>query len=343
MEYRTLGRTDTYVSLIGLGTMTWGEQNTQQEAFSQLDYAWERGINFLDTAELYPVPPKEETYTQTETIIGHWLKARGKRDDVVIATKISGPGLLYMDGGRRFNRKHITSALEGSLRRLQTDYIDLYQLHWPDRNTNRFGQRGFVHDDNEPFTPIEETLGVLDELVTSGKIRHIGLSNETPWGVMQFLQIAKERGWPRIVSLQNPYNLLLRSFEMALAEVAHREDVGLLAYSPLAMGALSGKYLNGARPEGARLTLFSRFQRYSSTAVERATQAYVELARDNHLDPAQMALAYVSSRRFMSSTIIGATTMAQLKDNIDSIALKLSDNLLREIENIHHRMPDPAA
>ncbi|CAM3554428.1 NADP(H)-dependent aldo-keto reductase [Parendozoicomonas haliclonae] len=343
MKYRKLGRTDTEVSLICLGTMTWGEQNTQEEAFSQLDYAWERGVNFLDTAEMYPVPPKEETYTHTETIIGNWLNKRGKRDDVIVATKICGPGFAYMDGGRRFNRKHLTAALDGSLRRLQTDYIDLYQLHWPDRNTNNFGQRGFVFNEQEQATPIEETLEVIDELVKAGKIRHIGLSNETPWGTMQFLKIAEERGWPRAVSVQNPYSLVFRSYEVGMAEISHREDIGLLAYSPLAMGVLSGKYLDGARPEGARLTLYSRFKRYNSPGVEKATKAYVELARDNNLDPAQMALAYVNSRSFMTSNIIGATTMEQLKDNIDSVTLELSDQVLEDIEAIHRQYPDPAA
>ncbi len=343
MQYRKLGKTDVDVSLICLGTMTWGEQNTEQDAFSQMDYAREQGINFFDTAEMYPVPPKEETYTHTETIIGNWFNKRGRRDDVVLATKIAGPGSLYMEGGRRFNAKHLNSALEGSLRRLRTDYIDLYQLHWPDRNANNFGQRGFVYRDDEQFTPIEETLEVLDSLVKAGKIRHIGLSNETPWGVMQFLQIAKERGWPRVVSIQNPYNLVFRSFEIGLAEIAHREEVGLLAYSPLAMGVLSGKYLNGARPEGARLTLYSRFKRYSSPQVDQAAKAYVELAHSHGLSPAQMALAYVNSRSFMTSNIIGATTMAQLKENIAAIDVTLSEEVLAEIEAIHQRMPDPCA
>ncbi|MTI15264.1 NADP(H)-dependent aldo-keto reductase [Sansalvadorimonas verongulae] len=342
MQYRNLGRTDTRVSLICLGTMTWGEQNSEQEAFAQLDYATERGINFLDTAELYPIPPKAETYTQTETIIGNWLKQRGQRDDVVVATKIAGPGYPYMDGGRRFTRRHIESALEGSLKRLQTDYIDLYQLHWPDRNVNNFNQRGFVHQESEQLTPIEETLEVLDDLVKTGKIRHIGLSNETPWGTMEFLRIARERGWPRPVSIQNPYNLLNRSFEVGLAEVAHREDIGLLAYSPLAMGILSGKYLNGAMPEGSRMALFTRFKRYNTPQCEAATQEYVNLARAHNLDPAQMALAYVNSRSFMSSNIIGATTLEQLSADIDSIELILSDEVLEGIESIHKRIPDPA-
>ncbi|WP_281649017.1 NADP(H)-dependent aldo-keto reductase [Parendozoicomonas sp. Alg238-R29] len=342
MQYRNLGRTDTRVSLICLGTMTWGEQNTEQEAFAQLDYATERGINFLDTAELYPVPPKAETYTQTETIIGNWLKKRGQRDDIVMASKVSGPGFAYMDGGRRFTRKHIENALNGSLKRLQTDYVDLYQLHWPDRNTNNFGQRGFAYQDQEQATPIEETLEVLGDFVKAGKIRHIGLSNETPWGTMEFLRLAEEKGLPRAASIQNPYNLLNRTFEVGLAEIAHREDIGLLAYSPLAMGTLSGKYLNGAMPEGSRLALFTRFQRYNTPQCEGAIKEYVELARDNDLDPAQMALAYVNSRSFMTSNIIGATTLEQLTTDIDSMELTLPHQVLEEIESIHKRIPDPA-
>ncbi len=342
MEYRNLGRTDTRVSLICLGTMTWGEQNSEQEAFAQMDYATERGVNFFDTAEMYPVPPKEETYAATETIIGNWFKQRGQRDDVVLATKICGPGYAYMDGGRRFNRTHIAKALNDSLKRLQTDYIDVYQLHWPDRNTNNFGQRGFSYQDNESSTPIEETLEVLSDQVKAGKIRHIGLSNETPWGVMRFMQLAEQNGWPRAVSIQNPYSLLNRSFETGLAEVAHREDIGLLAYSPLAMGVLSGKYLNGARPEGARMTLFSRFKRYSSPQATAATEAYVELAKANDLDPSQMALAFVNSRSFMTSNIIGATSLEQLQTDIDSWELQLSDEVLAEIQSIHNRIPDSA-
>ncbi len=341
MEYRNLGRTDTRVSLICLGTMTWGEQNTEQEAYAQLDYAIERGVNFIDTAELYPIPPMEKTYTRTETIIGNWLKLRGQRDDLIIATKVCGPGYSYMDGGRHFNRYHIKRALEGSLKRLGTDYIDLYQLHWPDRNTNNFGQRGFIHQDDEQSTPIEETLEVLDLLVKSGKIRHIGLSNESPWGAMRFMNLSEKNGWPRAVSIQNPYNLLNRSFEVGLAEIAHREDLGLLAYSPMAMGTLSGKYLDGARPEGARMTLFSRFQRYNKPEAETAIRAYVDLARQNNLDPAQMALAYVNSRSFMTSNIIGATTLEQLTADIDSIELSLDQDVLQTIEDIHARLPDP--
>ncbi|WP_461537607.1 NADP(H)-dependent aldo-keto reductase [Spongorhabdus nitratireducens] len=342
MKYNYLGGTDTRVSLICLGTMTWGEQNTSQDAFAQMDYAVERGVIFFDTAEMYPVPPRAETYTRTETMMGNWLQQRGRRDDLVLATKIAGPGLNYIDGGRKFTRLHIERALNGSLERLQTDYIDLYQLHWPDRNTNFFAKRGYTHHEQEDATPIEETLEVLDDMVKAGKIRHIGLSNETPWGTMRFLQLAKERGWPKAVSIQNPYSFLNRQFEVGLAEIAHREDIGLLAYSPMGMGVLSGKYLDGARPEGARITVFPRYQRYVSGACEAAVRDYVTLAKDNGLDPAQMALAYVNSRSFVTSTIIGATTLEQLRTNIDSTELTLSETVLNEIEAIHKRIPDPA-
>ena len=254
MEYRRLGRTDINVSVICLGTMTWGQQNTQEEAFEQLDYATGNEINFIDTAEMYPVPAMEETFTRTETIIGNWLEKRSRRDDLVIASKIVGPAerFPYVRGGPRLTRAQINEAIDGSLTRLKTDYVDIYQLHWPDRNSNFFGKLGYVHDANEEFTPIEETLEALHDLVQAGKIRYIGLSNETPWGLMKFLELAEKKGWPRVVSVQNPYGLLNRTYEVGLAECSIREDAGLLAYSPLGGGALSGKYLGGARPEGAR-------------------------------------------------------------------------------------------
>jgi len=264
MDYRQLGRTDLNVSAIALGTMTWGEQNTQDEAFAQIEYAKNAGINFIDTAEMYPVPPKAETYATTERYIGNWFKARGDRADWILASKIAGPGngIDYIrDGQLKHNRTHIVQALDASLKRLQTDWIDLYQLHWPERSTNFFGQLGYTHHADEQFTPLEDTLEALDEQVKAGKIRHIGLSNETPWATMKFLQLAESRGWPRAVSIQNPYNLLNRSFEVGLAEIAIREQCGLLAYSPLAFGMLSGKYDGGARPAKGRLTLYSRFSR----------------------------------------------------------------------------------
>lgn len=344
MEYRQLGQTDIQVSAICLGTMTWGEQNTEAEAHAQLDYALAQGINFIDVAEMYPVPPRPETQGRTETYLGNWLQARGKRDDIILATKISGPGngLAHIrDGRTRFTEPVIRAALEGSLQRLQTDYVDLYQLHWPDRRTNFFGQLGFAKLEEEQPPHVEETLSALAKLVEEGKIRHIGLSNETPWGAMSFLAAAERLGLPRVVSIQNPYNLLNRSYEIGLAEVSLREQVGLLAYSPLAFGMLSGKYLDGARPAGARITLFSRFTRYLNAEGQQAMAEYVALAREHGLSPAQMALAYVTSRPFVTSNIIGATTLEQLEENIGSLPLTLSEEVLAGIEAIHTRQPNP--
>lgn len=342
MEYRQLGPTDIKVSVICLGTMTWGEQNTEKEAFAQLDKATAYGVNFIDTAELYPAPPVAETWTRTEQIIGNWLRQRGRHDDLVLATKVSGPGLDYMDGGRRLNRKHIERAVEGSLQRLGVDCIDLYQLHWPDRNTNFFGRLDYSHQEDDDSTPIEETLDVMDGLVKAGKIRQYGLSNETPWGAMRYLAESRIKQQMRPVSIQNPYNLLNRSFEIGLAEIAHREYLGLLAYSPMAFGVLSGKYLHGSKPADGRLTLFARFQRYSNPQAQKATEAYVSLARESGLDPGQMALAFVTSRSFVTSNIIGATTIEQLDSNLASSELKLSNELLHAIEAIHTEQPNPA-
>jgi aryl-alcohol dehydrogenase-like predicted oxidoreductase len=343
MEKRRLGRTDLDVSLICLGTMTWGEQNTEQEAFEQLDYATGEGINFIDAAEMYPVPPKAETQGLTEQYLGNWLARRGRRDDLVIASKVAGPGngLTYLRNGPRMTRDHIREACDASLKRLQTDYIDLYQVHWPDRQTNFFGKLGYRHREDEDFTPIEETLGALHELVQQGKVRHIGLSNETPWGTMKYLQLAEKNGWPRPVSIQNPYNLLNRTFEQGLAEVAHREDVGLLAYSPLAFGMLTGKYLDGRRPENARITLFKRFVRYQGERAEKAIRAYCDLAREHGLTPAHLALAWVNSRRFVTSNIIGATTMEQLRENMDSVNITLGDEVLDALEGLHQEFTYP--
>ena len=345
MEYRELGNTGIDVSVICLGTMTYGEQNTEAEAFEQMDYALSAGINFFDTAELYAIPARAETYGRTEEIIGNWLHARKNRDKIILASKIAGPGEGWVDhirGGKtRYSRAHIESALNGSLQRLKTDYLDLYQLHWPERKTNFFGQLGY-DPKADSFTPIEETLGVLADLVQVGKIRHIGLSNETPWGVMQFLMAADKLGLPRIASIQNPYNLLNRSYEVGLAEISWREQCGLLAYSPLGFGVLSGKYLHGASPAGARLTLYPDYTRYSSPQALSATEKYVELAKAHDLHPTQMALAYVNSRHFLTSTIIGATSMEQLKINIGSIEVHLADETLDEIEAIHTQLPNPS-
>jgi aryl-alcohol dehydrogenase-like predicted oxidoreductase len=342
MQTRPLGQTGLDVSRLCLGTMTFGEQNSEAEAHEQLDRATAFGVNFIDTAEMYPVPPRTETQGLTESYVGSWLKARGARDDVILATKAAGPGLAHIRGGPRLTREHLHQAIDDSLTRLQTDYVDLYQLHWPDRQANYFGRLGYEHDEQEDdATGLEESLSALQELVQAGKIRAVGLSNETPWGVMHALRLAERQGLPRVASVQNPYSLLNRSFEVGLAEIAHREDVGLLAYSPLAFGKLSGKYLDGARPEGARLTLFERFQRYNTPAADEATRAYVEIAREHGLDPAQMALAYVNSRSFLTSNIIGATSMAQLESNLESEALRLDDEVLAAIEAVHRRIPNP--
>lgn len=347
MEYRTLGRTDLKVSAICLGTMTWGQQNSLDEALEQMDFALAQGVNFFDTAEMYPVPPRPETQGRTEEYVGEWFARRGKRNDVVLATKVSGRSEAtgdwkHLRGGPRLNRKHIHQAVRDSLKRLQTDYIDLYQVHWPERTTNFFGQLGYRHKEQSDLASIEETLTALSELVKEGLVRHIGVSNETPWGVMEYLRHAREDDLQRIVSIQNPYNLLNRSFEVGLAEMAIREDVGLLAYSPLAMAMLSGKYMNGQRPEGARLTLFDRFQRYSSPQAVTASEAYVTLAREHGLDPSSMALAYVNSREFVTSNIIGATNLEQLKTNIASIDCVLSKEVEQGIEALHQRYSNPA-
>lgn len=342
MEKRQLGRTGIEVSVIGLGTMTWGEQNTEQEAFEQLDYAVDQGINLIDAAEMYPVPPRAETQGLTESYLGNWLKNRGRRDDLVIATKVTGRSDMdYIRGGPRLTREQIHQAVNDSLKRLQTDYIDLYQVHWPERKANFFGKLGYNPVDDSDAVPIEETLEALNELVEAGKIRHIGLSNETAWGAMTWLKEAERRGWTRPVSIQNPYSLLNRSYEVGLAEVSLREDCGLLAYSPLAFGALSGKYLGGQKPAGARLTEFSRFTRYTSEQALEATQAYVNLAGEHGLSPAQMALAWVNSRPFLTSNLVGATTMEQLSENIGSASIQLSDELLERIEALHQRYTYP--
>ncbi len=345
MHQRRLGRSDIKVSALCLGTMTFGEQNSESDAHDQLDRALAAGVNFIDTAEIYPVPPRSETQGLTEQYVGTWLKSRGCRDRVVLATKVAGPGewVSYLrDGKPRLDRRNIEAALEASLRRLQTDYVDLFQLHWPDRETNFFGKLGYTHSEDDGSVPLLETLRVLADLVAAGKVRQIGLSNETPWGTMRMLALADQHGLPRVVSIQNPYSLLNRTFEIGLAEVAIRERCGLLAYSPLAFGVLSGKYLGGERPAGARLTLYERFNRYSNPQAERATAEYVALARRYGLDPAQMALAWVTSRPFTTANIIGATTLEQLDANLASIEVELSDELIAEIEAIHTAHPNPA-
>lgn len=344
MKMRPLGNSTIEVSELCLGTMTWGEQNTCDEAFEQMDYARSRGINFFDTAEMYPVPPRAETQGRTEEYIGRWLSERGGRDQLVLASKVTGPGNAHIRGGRGLDRDALLKAFEGSLQRLQTDYLDLYQIHWPNRDTNFFGKLGYRHssDNADVEANQHELLKTLSELVASGQVKTVGLSNETPWGVLNFLRLAERYALPRVVSIQNPYNLLNRSFEVGLAEIALRENVGLLAYSPLAFGMLSGKYRHGQRPENARITLFERFQRYNNPQAAVATERYALLAEEHGIDFAQMALAFVTHQPFVTSNIIGATSMAQLKSNIDSAELVLSDAVMEGIEAIHTAQPNPA-
>lgn len=342
MKYQTIPHTDLKVSKICLGTMTYGEQNIEAEAHQQLNYALEKGVNFIDTAELYPVPPKAETQGLTEQYIGTWL-VQQRREDIILASKVAGPMGVgsHIRGGSRFNRTHITQALEDSLKRLQTDYLDLYQLHWPERSTNFFGQLGYkTPTQTQQRIEIVETLEVLNDLVQAGKIRHIGLSNETAWGLSQFLKYAEIKDLCRVISVQNPYSLLNRSYELSMAEFAYEEGIGLLAYSPLAFGVLSGKYLNDM-PKDGRITLYPRFSRYTNPQGVAATQAYVDIAHNYGLDPAQMALAFVTQQPFVYSNIIGATTMTQLASNIASIELTLSDEILAEIEAVHQRYTYP--
>lgn len=346
MQYRTISNTNLEVSTICLGTMNWGQQNGEEEAHAQLDMAMERGVNFIDTAEIYPIPPEPEKQGLTEQYIGNWLAKRGQRDDLVIATKVAGPNntIATREGPFHLDRANIRAAAEGSLQRLQTDYIDLYQVHWPERRTNNFGRRGFtdVVDDGE--ATIHETLSALSELVEEGKVRYIGLSNETPWGIYQYLRLAHEHGLERAVTIQNQYSLLNREFEVGLSEFAIREGVELLAYSPLSAGVLSGKYLDGARPEGSRFQLFERnAARFNNDQVQPAVYEYVSIANEAGLDPAQMALAYVNMRSFVAGNIIGATSTEQLARDIDSIDVALSADVLEAIEDVHQRMPNPHA
>lgn len=345
MQYTNLPHTDIEVSKICLGTMTWGKQNTESEGHEQMDYAVTKGINFFDTAELYPIPAHPDRHSDTEKIIGTWFKKNGNRDKIILASKIAGKAeftkFIRTTG---FSKESIIHAVEGSLERLQTDYIDLYQLHWPERTTNYFGQRGYKHDvSNHWQDNIHEVLETLRDLIREGKIRHVGISNETPWGTMRFLMEGKvHASLPRTITIQNPYNLLNRLFEVGLSEIAIREKVGLLAYSPLAFGTLTGKYLGGMRPATSRITLFPQYDRYSSNPAIDATQKYYKLAQDHNLSMAQMALAFVNTRPFVTSNIIGATSMKQLEENIASIDVKLTDEVLTGIEEIHNSIPNPS-
>ncbi len=345
MQYRPLGRTGLSVSAVGLGTMTWGRQNTEAEGHAQMDAALDRGVNFWDTAEMYAIPPTADTYGTTEAIIGSWFQSRGGRDRVILASKVIGApagGFGWVrEGKSRLDRANLFAAVEASLARLKTDYIDLYQIHWPDRVANRFGARVYSHKPEQDGVPIEETLAVLGELVTAGKIRHVGLSNESSWGVMRFLRAAETAGLPRVASIQNAYNLLNRTFEQNLSEVALREDVGLLAYSPLAAATLTGKYLKGAIPPGSRRAIDHRPSRYATVNADAATEAYLDIARRHGLSPSQMAIAFTLRQPFVTASLIGATTMETLVANIESIGVTLSDEVVAEINAVHNRLPDP--
>jgi len=347
MEYSTLGaatQAPLRVSRICLGTMTWGEQNSEADAHSQLDFALERGVNFIDAAEMYPVPPRKETSGKTEAYIGSWLKKRGKRDDVILASKVAGPTevMAYLRQNPDLDARGIAAAIEGSLKRLNTDYIDLYQLHWPSRSTNCFGRLNYTHSEKDGV-PLEESLEAVERLVQSGKVRQVGLSNETPWGVMQAKRQAEKLGWRPVVSVQNPYNLLNRSFEVGLAEVAHREDTPLLAYSPMAFGSLSGKYILGMDKPENRLNQFTQFPRYTSETGVAATRDHIKLAQEFGLSPAALALAFVNTRSFVGASIIGATNLEQLEENIASINVRLSDEQQAAIEafSVRHSNPCP--
>ena len=343
MNYRKLGNTDLNVSTICLGTMTWGEQNTQEEGFEQMSYSLDQGINFWDTAEIYAIPPKKDTYGKTEEIIGNWFKKNKKRDKIILASKIAGPGLSWIRNGKsEYNKKNLIDATNSSLKRLKTDYIDLYQLHWPERKTNYFGQLGYEHNEKNNWNQFEEILIALDELIKSGKIKYIGISNETAWGLSKFLEISKLKGLPKMMSVQNPYNLLNRTYEVGLAEISIREKSGLLAYSPLASGVLSGKYRNGNLPDGSRMKLFGdQFPRYKTPNGLAAIEKYYEISEKYDLDMSQISLKFIEIQPFVTSVIIGATTMEQLKTNIESVNLNLTDEIIKEINVIQKKYPNP--
>ena len=342
MNYKKLGNTDLNVSTICLGTMTWGEQNTQNEAFEQMDYSLDNGVNFWDTAELYAVPPKAETYGFTETIIGNWFEKTKKRKDVILASKVGGPSRKYMRNGENsFTGKNLEDALHGSLNRLKTDYIDLYQLHWPERNVNNFGRLGYEHKEND-WNKFEDVLENLKKFIEEGKIRYVGLSNETPWGVMNYLQLSKDKDLPRMMSIQNPYSLLNRSYEVGLAEVSIRENIGCLSYSPLASGYLTGKYRNNQFPKGSRMERdFDFWTRYRKPNTSEAVEEYYKISQKFDLDMSQMSIKFCEVQDFMTSVIIGATTMEQLKTNVESVKVNLDSEVIKEINNVQKKYPNP--
>jgi len=342
MNYKKLGNTNLDVSTICLGTMTWGEQNTQEEAFEQMDFALSNGVNFWDTAELYAVPPRKETYGDTEEIIGNWFEKTKKRKEVILATKVGGPGRDYLRNGENsFTGPNLESALNNSLKRLKTDYIDLYQLHWPERNVNNFGRLGYVHKEND-WNQFEDVLSELDKFIKTGKIRYVGLSNETPWGALNYLQLSKDKNLPRMMSIQNPYSLLNRSYEVGLAEVSIREKIGCLAYSPLASGYLTGKYRNKNFPKGSRMERdFDFWTRYRKPNTENAVEFYFDISEKYNLDMSQMSIKFCEIQEFMTSVIIGATTMEQLKTNIESVNVELSNDVIEEINKVQTIYPNP--
>ena len=344
MKFRKLGTTNVDVSVICLGTMTWGEQNTQKEAFEQMDYASEMGVNFFDTAELYPVPPGAKTYGRTEQMIGNWFKEKKNREKIVLATKVAGPRCNWIRGGENnFNEKNISAAIEGSLKRLKTDYIDLYQLHWPERAANNFGQIGYIHKDKEgKWNDFESILKILEKFIKSGKIKYVGVSNETPYGLSKYLEISKNKNLPRMMSIQNPYSLVNRTYEIGLSEISIRDKCGLLAYYPLATGYLSGKYRNNQKPKNSRQALFKGWERFGNSRAVRSYDKYYDLAKEFKMSATQLALAFVNSREFVTSNIIGATSLSQLKENISSIDIDLNDEIIEKINLINSENPNPA-
>ena len=344
MKFKKLGNTDLEVSLVCLGTMTWGTQNSEKDAFEQMDYSVTQGINFFDTAELYSVPPTAESYGKTEIMIGNWFRNKKNRDKIILASKVAGPGCDWIrEGKNNFSEKKMTEALEGSLKRLKTDYIDLYQLHWPERSTNCFGRREFVLRENEPeWNSFESILIAVEKFIKSGKIRYIGVSNETPYGLSKYLEVSKSKNLPRVMSVQNPYSLVNRTYEIGMSEISIREKCGLLVYYPLAAGALSGKYRNGKMPKNSRLALFKGWERMINPLAMKAYDEYYKLAKDNNMTMVQLAQAFVNSRPFVTSNIIGATNMQQLKENIESIKIELSKDILDKINFIHNNNPNPS-
>ena len=344
MKFRKLGTTDIDVSLICLGTMTWGTQNTEKDAFEQMDYAVSQGINFFDTAEIYSVPPTSDSYGKTEVMIGNWFEKRKNRDKIILASKVAGPGCDWIrGGGNNFDEKKIGEAIDGSLKRLKTDYIDLYQLHWPERSTNFFGRRDYLFNNKEGnWNSFESILEALKKYIKSGKIRHIGMSNETPYGLSRYLEISKNKGAPRMMSVQNPYNLVNRTYEIGMSEISIREKCGLLVYYPLAAGGLSGKYRNGKMPKDSRMALFKGWERHLNPLAMKAYDKYFKLAKDFNLTMVQLAQSFVNSRPFVTSNIIGATTMDQLKENVESINIEFTDEMMERVNEIHNNNPNPS-